>query len=250
MTGVAIEASGAGPAVLLLHGTPTDWDLLRPIAQRTQGRRTLLAALPGYGNAPAWPSPPNAAGIVEAIEEALLDVGVRRLSIVGFSGGAHHALHLAVRGVVHVENVVALGCLADLSLEERSGMKGMAAALRRGASFAGVPTTRFLAPKFAASHPQACCRVEAWLSATSPSNLALELEAFADAPPLLDQLSRFEGRVLARTGALDLATPPAHAVSVAQACSRGVAQIVERCGHALLEEDFEPTIAATLAFLR
>lgn len=247
--GVVLEERGEGPAILFLHGTPTTWDVLRPIANACRGRKTLLAALPGYGPAPAWPGPTTAVAVAEAIERAVLDTGVNRVSVVGFSGGAYHALHLAVRGVLHVERVVVLGAIADPSTEERAGLSATARALRAGQTLAGVPTSRFLSPAFAAAHPDACARVEAWAAATSPANLAIELDALAEAPPLLSRLGRFERPVLARTGALDLATPPSHARALAEHCPRGVVQIVEGRGHALLEEDRDETVRAVVEAL-
>lgn len=127
---VHFEARGEDPAVLFIHGSPTAWDVLRPVAEACTTHRTLLAMLAGYGSAPAWP-------IVEAIEEALA-VGVRRVAVVGFSTGAYHALHLAVRREADVESVVAIGGFADLLSDERAGFRGFAEALESGASSAGA----------------------------------------------------------------------------------------------------------------
>ena len=244
-----VEAHGDGPPVLFLHGAPTPWDVLRPIADACPRRRTLLAALPGYGACPAWTGPVTAVAIAEAIERAALDAGAQRLSIVGFSGGSYHALHVAIRGVLAVDSLVLLGGMADLSDETRAGQRGFAAALRAEQPLGGVATARFLSPAFAARHPDACARVEAWLHATTPENLARELDAVADGPSLLDGLGAFEGRVLARTGALDLACPPANAEEIARRTRVATVQIVPGCGHALLEEDPVGTTAAVLAAL-
>jgi pimeloyl-ACP methyl ester carboxylesterase len=246
---VELEQSGRGPAVLFLHGTPTTWDVLRPIAEAYAGRR-LLAAMPGYGKNPGWPGPTTTTAMVESIERAVLGAGVRELSIVGFSGGAYHALHLAVRGVLRVDRIVALGALGDLAADERAGLRATAQALRSGQDLAGVATARFLAPAFARGNPGACARVETWLEATPRDNLAAELEALSEAPLLLERLSTFQGLVLARTGALDGASPPSHARAIAQACPRGVVQIVDGCGHALLEEDLSGTLRAALSVLQ
>ncbi len=119
--------------------------------------------------------------------------------------------------------------------------------MRSGKNLAGLPTSLFLSPVFAASHPDACARVETWISATTPDNLARELEAVANASPVLPALASFEGRVVARTGALDQAAPPAHAEAIARACPNAVLQIVPGCGHALLEEDRQETLRACIA---
>ncbi len=246
---VRLEVRGEGPAVLFLHGTPTAWDALRPVAEACAGYTTLLAALPGYGGAPAWAGPVSAVEIAEAIESAVLASGYRRVNVVGFSGGANHALRIATRGVLEVDAVVALGGVGDLSAEERTGMRQFAASLRQAPLPPGLATARFLSPGFAAGHPDAVQRVEAWSNATSPENLAMELEAFADASPVLPALAGFAGRVLARTGTLDVAAPPAHAAAIARACPHGWLQLVEGAAHALLEEDRTGTVAATFAML-
>jgi 3-oxoadipate enol-lactonase len=246
---VYLEGHGDGTPVLFIHGAPTPWDVLRPIAQACRGFCTVLAALPGYGAAPAWPGPVSASKIAEQIEQAMIGAGHRSLSIVGFSGGAYHALHVATRGVLDVSKVIAIGGFAELSLAERAGLRGFATALRTGTALAGIPTARFLSPRFAQAHPEACTRVEGYLTATMPENLAHELDAVAEGPSLLEGLRSFQGIVIARTGALDVAMPSAHAQNIAGACRRGVVQIVSECGHALLEEDRDATIAAVVESL-
>jgi len=243
---VHLEIAGDGPSVLFLHGMPTSWDVFRPVARALGGRRTLLAALPGYGPTPAWPEATSAVAIAEAIEEAVRAAGVDRAAVVGFSAGAYHALHLAVRGRFAIDRVITLAGFADLSAEERGGMRGFAAALRAGANLDGVATARFLSPPFAKTHPDACARVEAWLRATSRENLARELDACAESPPLLDMCA---ARVVARAGSLDLVVPPAHAEAIAKTARHGVAQVVEGSGHALLEENLDATTAAIVRAL-
>src|SRR6188768_2664286 len=107
---------------------PTPWDYLRPIARAVEatGRRALIAALPGYGpNTGATPAPTLEAA-AEALETAVSAHAPERLAIVGFSSGAYHALHLAVRGRLAVEALVQLGSYGDLSREEREGLRGFA----------------------------------------------------------------------------------------------------------------------------
>ncbi len=246
---VALEVHGDGPPVLFLHGTPTTWDVLRPLADACTGQTTLLAALPGYGAAPPWAAPVSAVAIAEAIEAAVVAAGYRRLRIVGFSGGAHHALRVATRGMIEVTTVVVLAGVGDLSSEERAGTRAFAGSLRQAPLPAGLAAQRFLSPAFAASHPDAVARVEAWSSATTAENLAAELEAVADAPLLLPALASFAGAVIARTGSLDVAAPLSHAEAIIAACARGRLEVVHGAGHALLEEDRDGTIAAVTAAL-
>ena len=244
---VTLESRGEGPAVLFLHGTPTSWDVLRPVAAACRGRRTLLAALPGYGHNAPWTSAPSVDDIAEAIELAAFEAGVNALSVVGYSGGAYHALHLAIRGKLRIDPVFVLGGFAELMSGERQAFLGFAAMLRAGQPVGPVAVQRFLSPAFAAAHPEACQRVEAWVSAAPAESLALELEAFARAPSLLPALPMFHGRIVARTGELDLAAPPDKAREIVSLAPEAELQIVAGCGHALLEEDPAETIRAILA---
>jgi pimeloyl-ACP methyl ester carboxylesterase len=248
-TPVTLESRGTGPAVLFLHGAPTPWDVLRPVAEACRDRRTLLAALPGYGPSPPWARAPSVDTIAEAIERAVVAGGGRDLSVVGFSAGAYHALHLAIRARLRIDRVVALGGFAELAPAHAEAFLAFAAMLRSGQPVSGIATQRFLSPAFAAASPAACQRVEAWMRAATSQSLAFELEAFARAPSLLPALTQFAGRVVARTGELDVAAPPDKSRDIVSAARDSALQIVPSCGHALLEEDTEATIRAILEAL-
>ena len=71
---MSVQAVGEGPAVLLLHGTPSpvaDW---APLAERLATRfHVIIPALPGYG---ASPAPRDAT--MEAIGDAIAAMLARR----------------------------------------------------------------------------------------------------------------------------------------------------------------------------
>lgn len=92
-----VQVAGAGPAILLLHGTGAathSWrDLVAPLAERF----TVIAPdLPGHGftagRLPHGPSLPNIAAATSALLAAL---GIKPTLIVGHSAGAAIALELA-----------------------------------------------------------------------------------------------------------------------------------------------------------
>ncbi len=249
MSEVRLESLGQGPHVLLLHGTPTSWDVLRPIAAASDRFTFHLAAMAGYGGTAPAAAPWSLDDQLAAIERALARDGVTELAVVGFSGGAYRALSLALRGNVKVRAVVTLAGLAALSAEEVAGFRGFAAALRQGADLSGVATARFLSPAFAKTHPAACAEVESWLHAADAQSLALELDAFAEARSLVADLARLDVPVTARVGGADVAAPLAHSKEIVGACKHGALQVVDGAGHALLLEDRDATVAAVLAAL-
>ena len=50
---IEVAESGTGPALLVLHGTPGDWQQARLLAAELSDRaRVLLVSRPGYGRTP------------------------------------------------------------------------------------------------------------------------------------------------------------------------------------------------------
>ncbi|MBK5307029.1 MAG: alpha/beta hydrolase [Frankiaceae bacterium] len=84
---VEYAESGAGPAVLVVHGTPGDWQQARALADDLAGsHRVLLPSRPGYGRTPlsTGRSPQEQAQAHVALLDAL---GIDRAAVVGISGG-------------------------------------------------------------------------------------------------------------------------------------------------------------------
>src|SRR5689334_6915668 len=103
VSALPILDAGEGPAVLLLHGAPTTSEYMVPLGRSlSDAFRVLIPALPGYGSAlPLRPYDLDRS--LELVEAAVLERGVQRLFIVGFSGGAYRAIALACRGRLRVD---------------------------------------------------------------------------------------------------------------------------------------------------
>jgi pimeloyl-ACP methyl ester carboxylesterase len=94
-----VEAAvcGAGPAVVLVHGTPGSWRQLVPVAEDLSAAHTVvLPSRPGYGLTPLGTgrTPPEQAGAFAALLDA---VAVDRAVVVGVSGGGPSATAFAAR---------------------------------------------------------------------------------------------------------------------------------------------------------
>lgn len=247
---------GEGAPVVLIHGTPSPADDLMPLAERLAARhRVLVPELPGYGGS----APLDDASFVRvtaALVRALADHDAGEPhAIVGFSGGAYRALHLALRGGVRPRVVVGLGALATLDDASREAFRGFAAAITAdpaavtSAAFRGLMAERMLSPAWRAAHPADADRVADWLTLTSPTYLAAELLATAELEDLRADLPSLAARVYLRTGGLDVATPPALAADIAARVPGARFDAVAGCGHALLIEDAAATIDAITAAL-
>lgn len=242
-----IRTFGDGAPVVFLHGCPTTVDVLDDVAGAVATkRRSLVVSLPGYGRSPALAPPWTVAALHDAIAAAIDAAGARGAWLVGFSGGAYHALAIASDARVRAAGVVTLGGMLGFS-DQRAQMRDFAAAVAAGADLHHVAGPRFLSERYRDAHPEAVRKVEAWLDATSPENLAAELRAFADAPDLTERVAALDVPIVARVGELDVAAPPAGSEAIVRAAKRGALQIARGCGHALMIEDAEATSAAVLA---
>lgn len=83
-----------------------------------------------------------------------------------------------------------------------------------------------------------------WVDTTTADALARELDALARSRDLRPELPALRSRVYARVGTLDRGCPPAWSEELAHLAPRGTLDIIPGCGHALLIEDANATIAA------
>ena len=245
-----IRIEGHGNPVVFFHGCPTTPDELAPIARAIAANHTAVqVALPGYGASPALTPPWTMINLHETIEAALLERGLRRVAVVGYSGGGYHALALAMRRKVEVTLLVSLAGMTSFTDPERQGFRDTAGAIASGAiDFRSIAAARFLSPAYQ-TEPAAVAHVLAWIDATSPQNVAAELLAFADAEDFSPRVRELEIPILARIGSADVAVPPSKAEELVRAARHGARERVEGKAHALMVEDPAGTVASVVRAL-
>lgn len=242
---------GTGPAVLFIHGCPTPPDVMRPLAEAVAGhRRALVVALPGYGGTPLLDGAFEPARIHAAIEESLAARGIEEVDLVGYSGGAWHALSLALRGRVRVGTVVSLAGRAGLDPPVREAFRSFAAQVAAGGNLGDVLVAACLPSAFAAKHPEVVREVHAWGLASPPEALARELEAVVGYEDLRPRLGELTCHLACRAGQLDLAVPAAEAMDMVTRAPRSNLELVPGVGHALMHEDLDGTVRFVRRALR
>lgn len=97
MSGLAHERTGAGPPLLLLHGTNSSREIWRPLVAPLSAAREVIAVdLPAHGASPPSSFTPPEWSLAVA---ALLDeLGLSSVAVVGHSSGGWTALELAALG--------------------------------------------------------------------------------------------------------------------------------------------------------
>ena len=241
---------GAGPAVILLHGSPSTVESMEPLIERlSRGHRVLAPWLPGYGDSPEVEGTLQPAGLWRHVAQWMGSVGVQRGALVGFSRGAYHALGIALTAPERVTHLVLLAGYAGRSGDE---FVALADALSSGALSAAA-IEQMLPERMLSERgrklPGAIQEVKSWARATTLEHFVAELRSAPASPDLTGRLHELEVPVLLRVGELDQACPPAFSRAIAEAVPRAELQIVPGAAHALLVEDPE-TPGAVEHFLR
>jgi pimeloyl-ACP methyl ester carboxylesterase len=236
--GLHVDVYGSGPAVVLLHGTPSSPDDFAPLIGRLAGRRKILVPhLPGYGRTRSVPHPYELERVIADLEDRLAREGVFRAALVAFSGGAYKALWLALRGRIAVPRMVLVAPVIGFDADVAQGYRDLAAAARVGA-FDPRPSwlERMASPGFFARDPEGAARVLAWLDAAPRAVIYDELVALADAPDLRPRLAELECPILVCAGQDDQAVPIASSEEVARLAKHGTFRGLAGAGHAILIE--------------
>lgn len=240
------------PAVLLLHGAPSNADAFEALVGKLgESYRVLLPDLPGYGRSEAPKEPYSLSAVETELCEELARLGVKECAVLGFSMGALRALRLALGGKLQVNRLVLVGGFAELSQPERDGMAQMAQMIRALPSFQGPElrtmfAQRMLSAAHIQSHPQDVPRVQAWLEATTPKVLADELQVSATFEDLTELLPTLRFPVTAIVGELDVAAPVAHSELISRQVRKGVLKVIKGSGHAVMFEKPEEFLGAVV----
>ena len=242
---------GRGPAVVLLHGTPSpasDWfPLIDALAPRY---RVLAPDLPGYGKSAAPPS-----AMMEAVGDqlaAMLDAhdATRVHAVIGYSTGAYRALDLVLRAGIEANVVVSIAGVAAFDQGARALRNELAHRLDADPNYLGsdevaaLMSELMLSDAWRAAHPDDDRRVREWVRTTTPAALAAELRGLARSRDLRPELPRLRARLYARVGTLDRGCPVGWSEEMTALAPRATLELVIGCGHALLIEDGPATVAA------
>jgi 3-carboxy-cis,cis-muconate cycloisomerase len=196
------------PVVVLsnsLGSTIGMWDGVVP--ELTARYRVVRYDLRGHGETSTPPGP-------YAIEDlgadliALLDrIGVERASLVGSSIGGMASVWVAAHARARVERLVVIGSAARLGPASGWLDRSRAVLMEGTARVAEAVTPRWVAPAFAAAHPEVMERYRVMFAAADPAGYAGCCIAIAGMD-LTDALGRITAPTLVAVGSEDPATPP------------------------------------------
>lgn len=212
-----VQRFGAGPPLLLVHGTGASTHSYRDLAARLAGEfEIIMADLPGHGFSGALEAP-GLSQVASAMGALLRALDVEPVIAAGHSAGAAVAIRMALDGHMRPAAIVGL-CPALLPYGGKAD--GLAAKLVRLALlnpltprlFALRANERRVARLIEKTGSRLDAEGVGWYARLMerPSHIAgtLKLMAHWKLRPLLDDLGRLDARTVLVAGARDRATPP------------------------------------------
>lgn len=251
-----VQVAGAGPDLLLLHGTAAathSWRDLLPLLARDF--RVIAPDLPGHGFTQAPPAARlSLPGMAGAVGELLRAIEASPQVVVGHSAGAAIALRLALDGRIAPREVLSFnGALLPLG-ERHAAFFTSAARMLVGLPF--VPSLmawrasnravaeRLLTDTGSRIAPRGVDLYARLFRHSGHLGAALGMMARWDLVPLLRDLPRLAPRLTLVVGSNDRAVPPTQAAQIRQRLPGARLVVMPRVGHLAHEE--EPEEAARL----
>ena len=237
---------GTGPALVLIHGIGSHWQVWQPVLDRLAPHRDIVALdLPGFGASP--PPPPGAAPGVDSltriVAEFLGELGLERPHVGGNSLGGWIAIELARRG--RAASATALSPAGFHTSREAIYERLSLLAIGRAARALAPRAHRILRSKLA--RRVAFAQLVARPDALPPDYAAAAVRALADAPWFDETLiaitsDRFEpgaidAPVTVAWGAKDRLLLPRQARRVTRAIPGARVRALPGCGHVPMFDD-------------
>ena len=248
---VEITQTGSGPDLLLVHSLLTELTVFDNVLPAlSNGRRVTCVNLPGFGA-----STPVALDDLSAQAKHLARVmSALKLpadtAVFGNGFGAFVTLQLAVNHGAQFGDLIVADCVPAFPEAARVPFRGMSAKVNESGMSAVLDTAigRMFPPEFQAAHPQVIADRKAKLGAVDAACFGRACLALASMD-LTAALPSIRNRTLVLCGALDLTTPPALALQVAQAIPGARYQEIAASGHCPMLEQPVALVAAMQAFL-
>lgn len=217
--GSAIEISGSGPPVFLLHGVGLNQSIwagqVKALASDFQ---VITYDLLGHGRSVAADASAPLADWVGQLSGVARDLALEKFALVGFSFGGLIAQAYAARRSRMIDKLVLMSTVYDRSEAERAGVLSRLDFARREGPQAIIPAalSRWFSPAFSKAHPEIMNQYEVLLRGNDAASFLSAYECFATADrELVGALTSLDHPTLVMTGELDTGSTPAMARKLA-----------------------------------
>jgi pimeloyl-ACP methyl ester carboxylesterase len=245
--------AGAGPPLVLVHGSPAEGRAWGRVAKHLQGFRVLTPDLPGYGRSDPPPPGLGTRGMAEAVT-SVIDVAARGggpVWVAGHSYGGNVALHAALARRSRIGGLVLFEPVFFRALALTGERRELEAAtshftdyIRRVEGGEHGAVSRMIEFWFGAGAFEALPPpVRAYLTGAAVKNAADVKSAFAETIDTAE-LAAFDRPVVIAYGARSPAVVPAIAAALASLLPKATIAPIAGATHAML--DTHPDAVAAL----
>jgi pimeloyl-ACP methyl ester carboxylesterase len=210
--GTALEISGSGPSVVLLHGVGLNQSIwaeqVRALATDFQ---VITYDLFGHGRSSLASANASLADWVDQLDSVVSDLEVQEFALVGFSFGGLIAQSYAAKHAHRIEKLVLMSTVYDRSEAQKASVLSRLEIVKREGPHATIPTalSRWFSPQFAESHPDVMDRYVEMLRENDATSFLSAYTCFATVDgDLVGVLANFTRPALIMTGELDTGSTP------------------------------------------
>lgn len=210
--GTAVEISGSGPPVILLHGVGLNQSIwagqVKALASIFQ---VITFDLLGHGGSAAAHANAPLADWVDQLNGVVLDLALEKFALVGFSFGGLISQAFAAQHSRLIDRLVLMSTVYDRSEAERASVLSRLDMARREGpqTIISAALSRWFSPEFSKAHPEIMNQYEGLLRGNDASSFLSAYECFARVDrELTGALAAFDRPTLVMTGELDTGSTP------------------------------------------
>ncbi len=248
---LAVQESGAGRPLVLLHAFPLHAGLFAGVRDRLPGWRVVTPDLRGFGASAPGDDSPSLSLMADDVAAVLDRLGLESAVVGGVSMGGYVTMELLRRHGARVAAALLIDTKAEADTDQaRAGRLAAAQAVVQQGSAALQPMmTALLGETSRRERPDVVATVQAWLRAADPAAVAWAQHAMAGRPESFTALHQAAVPVAVVVGEEDTLSPPAAAHAMAQARPGTTVHVVPACGHLAVLEQPDAAAAALRAAL-
>ena len=234
-TKITYSDRGQGDAILFVHGFSLNKSMWKAqLASLSRHYRCIAPDLRGHGSSQGVPGTYTVDILADDLKGLLNHLGIRRVTLVGFSMGGYVAFAFYRKYPGSVRSLV----LADTrpqadSPEAKQGRETTAQTVLRegGAGIAKSLAGRMLAPASVQQRPALVQSVQAIMTSTPVNGWVGDLRGLAARPDSMDTLAKITCPTLILVGDQDAVTPPADSRLMAEKIKKAKLVVIPQAGH-------------------
>ncbi len=252
--GTALQISGSGPPVVLLHGVGLNQSIwAAQVTALESDFQVITYDLLGHGRSAPVTENAQLSNWVTQLNGVSHDLALEKFSLIGFSFGGLIAQAYATRQSQKIDRLVLMSTVYDRNETERAGVLARLDQAKLEGSQATIPAalSRWFSPEFSKVHPDTIHQYEVLLRSNDAASFLSAYECFARADQeVVEALAGFDRPVLVMTGELDTGSTPAMARKLAGMIPEAECSIIIGGRHMMPVEMPEAVNSVLLRFLK